>query len=298
MASESAAWTRHGPQSLRSHRSIGRLPRVDLAAPSYIRKANRAEQHIIDLTQRLAVFAGKHPYTVTDPVKNKRGERFSYLEFTESPDHDVGLIAGDIIYNLRASFDYLVGSLVPSGERSKVLCPVLHEPVWEIPHVTTENKQRTKDRERWHSLTRHVRSTDAIVVLKDLMPLDSRRKPPEEHPLDLINRLSNKDRHQRLPIITWGLGQVRAKVVLKGSGQIVPAEIPGWNPTHRGFKNNASIPVPDGVVYVKLRGTPVVLIRIGEERSNFIIPGVFWDMLNWLRNEAFSRLGSYSKSGA
>ncbi len=176
-----------------------------------------------------------------------------------------------------------------------MLCPILREPVWEIPHVTTENKQRTKDRARWRSLARHIRSTEAITVLKELMPLDSRRDPPKEHPLDLINRLSNKDRHQRLPIITWGLGQVRAKVVLKGSGQIVPAEIPGWDPAHRGFKNNASIPVPDGVVYVKLRGTPVVLIRIGEERSNFIIPGVFWEMLNWLRMEAFPRLGPYSR---
>jgi hypothetical protein len=265
--------------------------------PSYIRKADWAEQHIIDLAVRLQLFADKHPYTITDPVKNKHGERFSYLEFTESPDPDIGLIAGDIIYNLRASFDYLVGSLVPSGERSKVLCPVLREPVWEIPHVSTENKERTKNRERWHSLTRHIRSEGAIAELKELMPLESRRQPPKEHPLDLINRLSNKDRHQRLPIITWGLGNVRSKVVLKGSGQIVPTKILGQDPMRGGFKNNASIPVQDSVVYVKLKGTPIVLIRIGEERSNFRIPGVFWEMLGWLRTEAFPRLSPYSRRG-
>ena len=118
-----------------------------------------------------------------------------------------------------------------------------------------------------------------------------------EDALDLINRLSNKDRHQRLPVITWGLGDVRSSVVLKGSGQIVPTKIAGPGPAHRGFKNNASIPIPDGVVYVKLRGTPVVLIRIGEERSNFRIPGVFWEMLNWLRTEAFPRLEPYSRRG-
>jgi hypothetical protein len=177
--------------------------------PSYVRKADWAEKHLIDLTFMLAAFADKHPYQVTDPIESKRGQRICYLEFTETPDPDIGLIAGDIIYNLRAAFDYLIGSLVPPGERSKVLCPVLREPVWDIPHVTTENPERTKNRERWYSLTHHIRDTDAIAVLKELMPLDSRRQPPKEHPLDLINRLSNKDRHQRLPILTWGIGDVR-----------------------------------------------------------------------------------------
>ncbi len=72
--------------------------------PSYIRKADRAEEHIFNLTVCLGAFAAKHPYTVTDPIKNKRGERFCYLEFTEAPDPDIDLIAGEIIYNLRASF--------------------------------------------------------------------------------------------------------------------------------------------------------------------------------------------------
>jgi len=265
--------------------------------PSYVRKADWAEKHLIDLTFMLAAFADKHPYQVTDPIENKRGQRICYLEFTETPDPDIGLIAGDIIYNLRAAFDYLIGSLVPSGERSKVLCPVLHEPVWDIPHITTENPERTKNRERWYSLTHHIRNTDAIAVLKELMPLDSRRQPPKEHPLDLINRLSNKDRHQRLPILTWGIGDVRPKAVLKGSGGIVPMRIaaPDWDPNRQGYKNNAAIPVPDGVAYVKLRGTPVILIRIGEERSNFRLPGVFWDMLNWLRKDAVLNLGPYSR---
>jgi hypothetical protein len=266
--------------------------------PSYVRKANWAELHIIDLILRLAVFAAKHPYAATDPVKNKRGERFCRLEFTESPDPEVGLIAGDIIYNLRTSFDYLIGSLVPSSERSKVLCPVLHEPVWEIPYVSTENKERTKNRDRWHSLAHHIRRTEAIAALKELMPLESRRQAPKEHALDLINRLSYKDRHQRLPILTWGLSDVRPKAVMKGSGRIVPVTLPGIDLSREGIKNNAPIPVPDKVVYVKLRGTPVVLIRIGEERHNFRIPGVFWEMLNWLRTEAFPQLGPYSRRGS
>jgi hypothetical protein len=264
--------------------------------PSYIRKADWAEHHILHLTLILAAYAGEKPYTVSDPVQDKRGRRFSRLVFSRDPDPETGLIAGDIIYNLRASFDYLIGSLVPSGQRSKVLCPVLHEPVWEIPHVSTENNERTRNRERWQTLTHHIGSTDAIAELKELMPLESRRQPPKEHALDLINRLSNKDRHQRLPILTWGVGDARVKAIMRGSGQIVPCKIPEFTePGRQGIKNNAAIPLPDKAVYVKVSGAPVVLIRIGEERQTFRIPEVFWEMLAWLRNEAFPRLGPYSR---
>ena len=48
-----------------------------VADPSYVRKADWAEKHLIDLTMRLTAFAAKHPYAVTDPVKHKRGQRFS-----------------------------------------------------------------------------------------------------------------------------------------------------------------------------------------------------------------------------
>ena len=262
--------------------------------PSYIRKADWAERHLIDLALLLDAFATQNPYTVTDPVKNKHGQLISTLEFTQEPDPDGELIVGDIIYNLRASFDYLIGSLVPSGERSKVLCPVLHEPVWEIPFVATENSERTKNRERWESLARHIRSEEAVAALKELMPLEyARRESPKEHALDLINRLSNKDRHQRLPILTWGIGDVRARMVTRGSGQIVPCQILGISdPMRQGFENHAEIPLPDKAVYVKLSGTPVVLVRIGEERQNFRVPAGF------LGNARLAQERSLSQTGA
>lgn len=263
--------------------------------PSYIRKADWAEKHLSDLTLLLAEFAAEHPYTITDPVKHKHDQRISRLVFTREPDPEIGLMAGDIAYNLRASFDYLIGSLVPSSERSRVLCPILTEPVWEIPHVSTENKDRTKDRERWYSLTRHIRSTEAITALKGLMPLDSRRQPPQEHALTIIHRLANKDRHQRLPILTWGLTDVKIKGVRKGGNGMVPLLIPGMDLSREGIKSGAPLPIPDGIAYVKLRGTAVVLVRVGEEHMNFRIPDSFLITLRWLRNEAFPALAPFSR---
>jgi hypothetical protein len=261
--------------------------------PSYVRKADWAEKHLWKLTDLTGSFMKRHPYTVSDPIEDKRQQRFVRLEFTEEPDPDIALIAGDVLYNLRAAFDYLIASLVPRSYRSKVLCPILHEPVWEIPTAEGENAERTKNRQRWNSLTNRVSSDAAITALKGLMPLDSRARPPKMHPLDVINWLSNKDRHQQLSVIAWGLGDAQAKVVLRG-GPIVPAEFEGFDFTYKGFSNNASIPIGPDVVYVKLKGTPVVVIRISENRGNIPLPLGFWMLLEWLRHEAIAKLEPYS----
>src|SRR6266568_5030056 len=137
---------------------------------SYLRKTDWAEQHLMELSKRVLAFMASEPYGVTDPIEDRRGRRTARLVFTDQPDSDIALIAGDVLYNLRTAFDYLVGSLVPPSERSKILCPLLHEPVWDIPQAEGENNERTTNREKWESLTRRIKSDDAIEIIKDLMP--------------------------------------------------------------------------------------------------------------------------------
>jgi hypothetical protein len=134
--------------------------------PSYVRKADWAEQHLLELSKRVLAFMASKPYEVTDPVEVKRGQHTARLVFTDQPDPDIALIAGDVLYNLRTAFDYLVGSLVPPSARSKVLCPLLHEPVWDIPHSEGESNELTRNREKWTSLTGHIKSDEAVEILK------------------------------------------------------------------------------------------------------------------------------------
>lgn len=264
--------------------------------PSYTRKVDWAEKHLAEMTRSVLSFMDSEPYIVADPIENDRGERFATLEFTDYPDTDVALIAGDVLYNLRTAFDYLVGSLVAPNKRSEVLCPILHEPVWDIPKAEGENKERTKNREKWHSLVRRIGSDDAVKALQDLMPLEARAKPPEMHPLDVLNWLSNKDRHQRLSVIAWGLGEARAKIVMRGSGRIVPADFDGFDFTYKGFCDGARIPIGKEVAFVKLKGTPVVVIHISQRVGNVILPSALWMVLAWLRNEAIPKLAPFSRS--
>jgi hypothetical protein len=157
-----------------------------------------------------------------------------------------------------------------------------------------ESTELTRNREKWESLTRRIRSNEAVEILKDLMPLDARTPPPTMHPLDLLNRLSNRDRHRQLSVIAWGLGGARAKVVIKGSGEIRPAQFPDFDFTYRGFRDGADIPIDKNVAYVKLRGTPVVVMQVNDQWGNVLLPSGLMTILEWLRNEAISKLAPYS----
>jgi hypothetical protein len=64
------------------------------------------------------------------------------------PDHRLPLIAGDVVYNLRAGLDHLACALVSVSDRSHVMFPILIESVWDIPVQDAENQQGTKNRQR------------------------------------------------------------------------------------------------------------------------------------------------------
>jgi hypothetical protein len=95
-------------------------------------------------------------------------------------------------------------------------------------------------------------------------------------------------------VIAWGLGGARAKVVMKGSGEIRPAQFPDFDFTYRGFRDGADIPIDANVAYVKLRGMPVVVMQVNDQWGNVLLPSGLMRILEWLRNVAISKLAPYS----
>ena len=81
--------------------------------------------------------------------------------------------------------------------------PIVSEPVWSMPHAEGENEGLTKMRNKWTTATRRM-PRPAVAVLERLQPTD-RSHEPYFHCLDLLNRLSNKDRHRMLLIHLTGL---------------------------------------------------------------------------------------------
>jgi hypothetical protein len=192
---------------------------VELKEWSFSRKMIRAAKHLDELNAILANFAERHPYEVIRTT-DRTGKHTHRFEYTEEPPQEIPLIVGDVLYNLRSGFDHLIGALVPRSQRSKVLFPIVTEPVWDMPPADGENEDLRRNREKWESLVRKIKHAEAVPILQGLQPLTSMRIPPLMHPLDILNKLSNKDRHQQLSVILSGLDKISVSLVMKRSGQI------------------------------------------------------------------------------
>jgi hypothetical protein len=81
---------------------------------------------------------------------------------------------------------------------------------------------------------------------------------------------------------------------MKRSGEIRPAQFPDFDFTYRGFRDGADIPIDKNVAYVKLRGTPVVVMQVNDQWGNVLLPSGLMTILEWLRNEAIGKLARYS----
>lgn len=120
-----------------------------------MRKIKRAEAHLADLKEAIDMWAGPHPYEVrTTPYRNR--DAF-HLAFTEDPiNTDIGIIAADLVYNLRSGLDHLAAALVPPKDRDSTYFPIFFHGVWE-PAAASDTEQQTKERGRWLTITRTMK---------------------------------------------------------------------------------------------------------------------------------------------
>jgi len=227
------------------------------AKASFERKFDRAEKHLMDLERIVKKFVDRHPYTVRRFIEGQQQKEVWRLTFTERPDARASLIVGDFLYNVRAGLDYLIGALVPPRSRSHVLFPFMREAVWEMPYVEGENAERTRQRARWETITRGM-DPSAVAILQSVQPLDRDATPTTWDTLDILNRLSNKDRHRELVAYGSGLTQISGNAKLQGGRRLETAvENPRGN-----LLDDTEIYGGPGAMDVQLSGTPVVVVKM------------------------------------
>jgi hypothetical protein len=263
--------------------------------PSFIRKIDWAEQHLVKIQGLIDTFADDHPYTVTHRFEGKRKKSRWRLEFTGSPDEDLPLILGDVLYNIRSGLDHLAGMLVQPSKRTKAFFPIVTESIWDIPEVEGENEERAKARRNWNSVTRTMRP-EAVTILKAAQPIEPRPDPRAKHILSILNVLSNKDRHSKFNILVRGLAGegITAELTTK-DGSVFEGDPQGIG-SRTGFQDGATLKVPPGVVKVDLQGTPLVLVRVAEDWGNIRIPHDLLPMFPWIRDRLFTPLMPYLQS--
>ncbi|HEY2536828.1 MAG TPA: hypothetical protein VGI24_07595 [Solirubrobacteraceae bacterium] len=184
------------------------------------------------------------------------------LVFTADPaDTDIPIITADVIYNLRSSLDHLMSALVAKKDRSSAMFPIYFDGVWEAI-VPGENQQRVKERTRWASDIKTLPDA-AIAVLQRLQPPEDGWDNTDANLIQLVNRLSNRDRHEKLPTIAPGLLELTVRFKLPdGKRRTKRAPIPPGSV----LEDKAQIAdIPDGAVDVKIEGVPLVAIDIAHE---------------------------------
>ncbi len=235
---------------------------MSAVVPSYLAKVSRAEKHLIELHEAIDEYAARKPYTVRQGVEGKKQKTIHRLVFTSDPGNtDILIIAADVIYNLRSGLDHLMSCLVANKERSGVIFPIFFQGVWEDP-LPGENAERGKLRARWASDTKSLKAP-ALAILKGLQPPEDTGDDTEADRLRVLNSLSNRDRHEKLPVTVSGLSDFT--IALKSDGKVYKA-LPELAVDFA--KNDARIQIPEDSVDVKIEGTPLVVIRVGKDKAS------------------------------
>lgn len=240
-----------------------------MAEPSYDAKVARGIEHLIDLEKAVEAFCDTHPYAVSKRIEGKKKRPTWRIEFTADPaDTLIPLIAGDAINNLRFALDHLMAALVAPSRRTHVMFPIFFKGVWDAI-VPGEDKERSQQRERWASVTKGL-PDGAIAILQHLQPPHRTGDDKQADLLKLINAWSNRDRHQRLPILVQGLTDLDLTVT-RSDGKAETATITP-DPGTESFDNKTNLPIPKYAVDVEIKGTPLVAIAGRQQRGYFKIP--------------------------
>jgi hypothetical protein len=234
---------------------------------SYDLKFDRAEKHLIDLEREVSRYCATHPYTVTHAREGNRQKPVWRFRYTSQPPDVIALITADFIYNLRSGLDHLAATLVRRQDRQ--MFPIFFQGVWEAG-VEGENEQRAKERQRWRSLTRNM-DPGAVAILKQAQPRDLGRDEGENtQSLSMLNRLSNKDRHTKLPI---HIGRLAGTELCYRTPD--GAWYGGGLAANEALEDDTKLDIPHDATDVYVMGTPVVVIRTSPDREGFKIPEAF-----------------------
>ena len=272
--------------------------------PSFLAKLERAEHHLAELRGAIEIYRGtdkkSRPYTVQKRIEGKRASEVWRLHFTQSASNtNIPIIAADAIYNLRSGLDHLMSAMVPPKKRGSVMFPIFWRTVWRAD-VDGENEQRRKDRERWRSDVETL-PDPAVEYLKRLQPPDDDQHAQTPDGLRLLNQLSNKDRHARLPVVAHGVHDLLVRWQ-RPNGSIVDG-LGKANPGHF-LEDGAKIDnVPKGAVMLDAIGSPNVVVRTAlvdaaGKDVNLPVVDFVGDLLKFIRESVVPQLVPFVRKSA
>lgn len=178
-------------------------------------KIKRAITHVEQFSSDVCSFE-RYAYTVRlEPDINARVLNCFLVDMgLGEPPVDLGLLAGEVVYQLRSALDHIIYILAKqTGERDRQF------PIFKKPQ---EYKACAS------SMIKGV-SPRAEAIIEKAQPFQS--SAPNERPLSMLNKLNNTDKHRVIPSCSICVGETRIDFlggpiyfIHFGAGQRVPKD--------------------------------------------------------------------------
>lgn len=233
-------------------------------------KLDRAQHHFEEFRTEVAQYIESRPYTVERvrrprcPEHGRACIRFR-LKLTAQPSPDLSVVLGDVLFNLRSALDHLAVAIAPRNRRWNASFPIERVDHWE----EKDGELVIPNEDAWGRFCDRVKGmpSDAIDHFKELQPLGD---DAETHPLYLLSRLENADKHRQLVVLASGLIGVTSTISARGDtlAQTVPEPEgaigfveDGWQVVHAGW---GGAPLRDDEISVTVSATPLVTVPVIE----------------------------------
>jgi hypothetical protein len=220
-----------------------------LMSMSFRRKLDRASKHIDDLRQLTQAWLGTNVYSFRAETNSQTGRTLIRAHITEPPPPGISVILGDAAHNLRAALDHLALELavfnhrpgkVPDDIESASEFPIIPATVGSrtgseaFNHFSKKTGEPVKGSGVHKLRGAHV---DAIKAIEGIQPYH-RGAAYVQDPLWLIHELDRIDKHRRLNLTAYAVGEASLSSV-PGDSYIEHLHI-----EHLGYNG----PVEDGTV--------------------------------------------------
>jgi hypothetical protein len=149
-------------------------------------KLTRAQEHADALHAQVEAYFEQvpKPYETRMDLDQETGEFAMWITVREEPNPHWGVVIGDFLHNVRSALDHLMAALVTAEGN-----PVTHRT--QFPIFTERMAFEARAAPMMDGA-----SAAARAVIEELQPFQVSH--PDEHPLEILRRLSNTDKHRLL----------------------------------------------------------------------------------------------------
>jgi len=223
-------------------------------------KVERAKKHILDLEATWATFF-EGAYEVASKDDLHTGERTYYLASVRDIPHEIPLIVGDALSNLRSALDHLAHHLVIVGTGSPGPFPHVYFPIAkDTAEYNTKRDGRIKGMRQ-----------DAIDAINAIEPYESGAGKILWH----LHCLNNIDKH-RLLLTVWA--NLQGHSILPSQRTKIISQYFGSHPTATDAPNLKGTFIPPDIKRFPLKASDVLLTipkSEMEEKMQFLLDLAF-----------------------